>query len=116
MELSSELKRLRESRGLTLRELAEGTGISNAYLNQLENDRIKEPSPNIIAKISKFYGVSYQRLMKLAGYAVPGQSGNGTSQHGAAKIEGLKDLTSDDLDQVRDFVDFLRLKRMRRDK
>lgn len=109
MELSSELKRLRDSRRLTLRELSEQTGVSNAYLNQLENDRIKEPSPNIIAKLSQFYGVSYQRLMKLAGYIVPGSKDNSSERH----IEGLKDLSSDDIEQVRDFVDFLRSKKVR---
>ena len=111
MELSSKLKVLREDRGLTLRELSEGTGISNAYLNQLENDKIKEPSPNIIAKLSEFYGVPYNKLMHLAGYIVPGQP---EGQNKFPHLEGLKDLTPDDFEQVRDFVEFLRLKKARR--
>ena len=39
------LKMARELRKLSLREVEEATGISNAYLSQLENDKIKKPSP-----------------------------------------------------------------------
>ena len=38
------LKQYREINKLTLRHVEEKTGISNAYLSQLENDKIAHPS------------------------------------------------------------------------
>jgi transcriptional regulator with XRE-family HTH domain len=115
MQLADELRELREQRGLTLRTLSEGTGISNAYLNQLENDKVKEPSPNILAKLADFYKISYMRLMELAGYAVPKASNSVVAQAGP-QLEGLTDLGFDELQQVRDFVEFLRIRKSNRNK
>ena len=57
--LGEELKELRETRGMTLREVEQKSGISNGYLTQLENNKIKEPSPNILYKLSEVYDVPY---------------------------------------------------------
>lgn len=108
MQLSSELKRLRHSRGVTLRELSEQTGVSNPYLSQLENSQ-SLPSMHVIAKLSEFYGISYQRFLKVLGYMDPEPKDSSSERH----IDGLKDLSSDDIEYVRDFVDFLRFKRAR---
>jgi transcriptional regulator with XRE-family HTH domain len=116
MQLSDELRELREQRALTLRALSEGTGISNAYLNQLEHDKVREPSPNILAKLADFYEVPYARLMELAGYAAPQQALDSIGRSAGPQVEGLKDLSFDELAQVRDFVDFLRIRRSNRNK
>lgn len=58
-------------RGMTLREVEQRSGISNGYLTQLENNKIKEPSPNILYKLSQVYDVPYRQLMKAAGFIVP---------------------------------------------
>ncbi len=42
----------------TLREVETLTGISNAYLSQLENNLIKNPSYKIIQKLHAIYGDS----------------------------------------------------------
>ena len=57
---------------MTLRDAEEATGkeVSNAYLSQIENDKIKKPSPNILLALSKVYKISYETLMSKAGYAV----------------------------------------------
>lgn len=69
--LGEELRDHREMRGMTLREVEKRSGISNGYLTQLENNKIKEPSPNILYKLSQVYNVPYRQLMKAAGYIVP---------------------------------------------
>lgn len=51
------LKQCRKSKGLTLRQI-EDYCISNPYLSQLENDKIKNPSIIIVYKLSKVYGFS----------------------------------------------------------
>ena len=62
------LKTARELRNLSLREVEEATGISNAYLSQLENDKIKKPSPHFLHKLANLYGIGYELLMASAGY------------------------------------------------
>ena len=52
-ELNYKQKRL--SKGLTLRQVEEKTGISNAYLSQLENGKIKKPSYDTIQKLNAVY-------------------------------------------------------------
>ena len=52
------LKDARKNVGLTLRQVEEMTKISNPYLSQLENDKIKNPSVNILSKLSSLYKVS----------------------------------------------------------
>ena len=109
IRLSSELKHLRHGRGVTLRELSELTGVSNSYLSQLENGRFREPSMHALAKLSEFYGISYQRFVKVLGYVDVGSNDVRAERH----IDGLRDLNSDDIEYVRDFVDFLRFKQAR---
>src|SRR4030095_13288460 len=51
VELGAMLAGLRTAKGLSLREVEEATGkaVSNAYLSQLENGKIRKPSPNCAA-------------------------------------------------------------------
>ena len=56
---------------MTLRAVEEVTGISNAYLSQLEHGRIKTPAPQNLYKLAELYRVPYELLMELAGYPVP---------------------------------------------
>lgn len=69
--LGIRLRAARERAGLTLREVEERTGVSNAYLSQIESGRIKEPSPRILHRLAELYGESYAELLELAGYPVP---------------------------------------------
>jgi transcriptional regulator with XRE-family HTH domain len=64
------LKGLRASRGLTLRDverITEGK-ISNAYLSQLENGKIKSPSAIMLHQLSAAYAVDYKELAEKAGF------------------------------------------------
>jgi len=65
------IKALRESKGLTLREVEKKTEISNAYLSQLESSKIKQPSPTTLYKLAELYGIKYEVLMEKVGYPVP---------------------------------------------
>ena len=62
------LKQFREVCMLTLRQVEEITGISNAYLSQLESGKIKKPSVNVIYKLSQLYKVDIDELLHLAGF------------------------------------------------
>jgi transcriptional regulator with XRE-family HTH domain len=65
--LGSTLKEARELSSFTLRQVEEATGISNAYLSQLENDKIKKPSANVLYKLSAVYKIELNTLLTAAG-------------------------------------------------
>lgn len=65
-ELAKYLKELRDD--LSIRAVAEGTGISNAYLSQLESGKRKNPHPNELKKLAKFYEIPVVEFFKRAGY------------------------------------------------
>ena len=50
--LGEYLASIRIDRKMSLREVEEATGkqVSNAYLSQIETNKIKKPSPNILQK------------------------------------------------------------------
>lgn len=64
MTLNELLAEARERKGLTLRDLEDMTGLSNALLSQIETGTILEPSFTSVVKISKALGLS---LNKVAG-------------------------------------------------
>jgi SOS regulatory protein LexA len=61
-------KKLRKENGLTIRQLTEKSGVSNAYLSQLETGKRGLPKPEILAKLHGPLGVGYDELMEKAGY------------------------------------------------
>lgn len=65
--IGSILKNSRDLMQLTLRQVEEATGISNAYLSQLENDKIKKPSANVLYKLSNIYGINMNDLLATVG-------------------------------------------------
>lgn len=62
------VRRLREERGLSLRQMQAATGVSNAYLSQIELGRVGPPSPKIIERIAEALEYPYVELMSSAGY------------------------------------------------
>lgn len=65
--LGKTLKAARELIPLTLRQVEEATEISNAYLSQLENDKIKKPSANVLYKLAEIYNIELDTLLQAAG-------------------------------------------------
>jgi transcriptional regulator with XRE-family HTH domain len=68
MEFYSRLKGIRKLKGFTIREVAERSGVSTAYISQLENGNRGIPSPEILMKLSEGLNISYSELMEIAGY------------------------------------------------
>jgi transcriptional regulator with XRE-family HTH domain len=52
---SFNFKELRKKSNLTLRQVEEYSGISNAYLSQLETGKIKSPSYQTVKKLLDIY-------------------------------------------------------------
>jgi SOS regulatory protein LexA len=62
------LKNLRMDKKLSIRKLEELSGVSNAYLSQMENGKRGMPSPEILKKLHEPLDVSYDKLMEMAGH------------------------------------------------
>lgn len=103
------LRKARNNTGLSLRDVEDRVKVSNAYLSQLESERIKQPSPIVLHKLSDLYGVAYSAVMRLAGYPVPKALADDSLLH--ARIGAL---TEEEEDAVVDFVELLRSRRGRR--
>ena len=103
------LKTAREDKGLTLRAVEGSTGVSNAYLSQLEGDKIKQPSPITLHKLSDLYGVSYSALLNMAGYPVPGSNAGAEGRSGLAARVGP--VTNEEEDALVEYLEFLRGRR-----
>ena len=110
-ELGVYLKSARESKGLTLRAVEKVTEVSNAYLSQLESGKIKNPSPNVLHKLTEVLGISYATVMTKAGYPMPNDASREISNLGLAARIGP--TTSDEEEAIVEYVEFLRTKRNR---
>jgi|SRR5579859_2793553 len=69
MTLGTTLTEARKARDWTLREAARRTGIHNAHLSQIEKGVILRPSPSVLFRVAEVYGLPFDRLLRLAGYA-----------------------------------------------
>lgn len=108
--LGDVIKKARENKQMSLRDVEELTDISNAYLSQLEGNKIKKPSPNVLSKLSDLYKIQYSILMKLAGYPVP----EVTEQ--SPLYARIGETTTEEEDALVEYLEFLRAKRNRSDK
>lgn len=66
--LGEDLKRARDQAERSLQAVAEPAGISAPYLQKLERGIVDTPSPRVLARLARVLGLSYLRLMELAGY------------------------------------------------
>ena len=98
------------AKGLSLRQAEEGTGkgVSNAYLSQLENGKIKKPSPSVLHSLAEVYVVPYEALMEKAGYLLP--SGNGGGKHKRLAAFAIDDLTAEEEEDLLKYLAFLRFR------
>lgn len=109
-KLAAILTEGRKRSGLTLRAVEAKTGISNAYLSQLETGKTKEPSPTVLHKLSRLYHVPYASMLLAAGYPLPGRVDN-TNSSLAARIGPTS--TEED-DALVEFLQFIRTKATKR--
>jgi transcriptional regulator with XRE-family HTH domain len=109
------LKEVRERHNLTLRAVEEKTGISNAYLSQLENCKISNPSPLILQKLADCYKIPYERLMELVGYPLPAKSVSEKEklQPTFRLSSGFEDLTEKEKEDVMEYIQFLKSRRIK---
>ena len=111
--LGQYLASIRTDRKMTLRQVEEATNkqVSNAYLSQIENDRIQKPSPNILHSLAEIYAISFEKLMDLAGYLMPTAPASGDQRHGRVATFAEYNLTEDEESELLQYLQFLRSRR-----
>ncbi|WP_080840081.1 helix-turn-helix domain-containing protein [Cohnella massiliensis] len=67
-EFGKYLRKLRNEKKMTVRQLDLYSGVSHSYLSQIENGKRGVPSPEILKKLHKPLGVSFEDLMRAAGH------------------------------------------------
>lgn len=91
-----QLKDLRKLKGYTIREVADRSGVSAAYISQLENGHRGVPSPDVLMKLSEGLNASYEALMQAAGYLEP-DSGKSNDPARSAPVNLRRFLRDNDL-------------------
>lgn len=101
------LKEARELKGISLRELEIQSGISNAYLSQLENDKIKKPSANTLYRLSELFNMNFDDLMVSAGI-VEGRRNSTVHTGHFAFSSAMGNTTDEEQDKIIEYLKFLR--------
>lgn len=110
--LGAHLLRLRTAAGLSLRQVEDATDkeVSNAYLSQLENNKIAKPSPNVLHSLASVFKTSYEDLMRRAGYLASNSGESGKMKAKAATF-AVQDLTPDEENALLEYLAFIRQQR-----
>jgi HTH-type transcriptional regulator, competence development regulator len=99
------LRQARDLKGMALRTVEEATGISNAYLSQLENDRIKKPAADILHKLATAYKLDFNYLLQVAGL-VEKQTSNNVSF--GKFVFSKENLTKEEEEELINYLQFMR--------
>lgn len=107
--MGSALRGAREMQQRSLREVSRQAQITPTYLKKLEEDQVREPSPNILHRLSGTLGLSYGDLLQLAGYVVPTSNTDSADTADALSV-ALKsvNLTPDELEHMIQYIGFLK--------
>lgn len=114
--LGKYLSSIRGMKKMTLREVEGATDneVSNAYLSQLENDKITKPAPSVLHALAIAFGLPYEKLMEKAGY-LPSRSTTSAlrsgKKHGGAATFANENLTDEEEEKLIEYLAFLRSRR-----
>ena len=106
--LGQTLKDARELMQLTLRQVEEATEISNAYLSQLENDKIKKPSANVLYKLASIYRIELTSLLAAAGIIQETEQAKNKLLNSVAL--SAEKLTTEEEEELLKYLKYLRTK------
>ncbi len=100
----------RMKRQLSIRRLAELAHISHTEIYRLENGERKNPSLLVLKSISDALGQNFNEMLKNLGYI----DNNAVQKPLVSTILfDIDDLTEREIEEVQNFIDFLRNKRIK---
>jgi transcriptional regulator with XRE-family HTH domain len=111
--LGQYLASIRLDRRMSLRQVEEASQkqVSNAYLSQLENEKIQQPSPIVLNLLAEIYGIDYLQLMELAGYMPTQNPSQEGQRHGRAATFAEHNLSADEEAEMLEFLKYLRMRK-----
>jgi HTH-type transcriptional regulator, competence development regulator len=117
LTLGQYLASIRADRNLSLRDVEEATNrqVSNAYLSQIENNKIKKPSPNILHALAELYAISFENLMDMAGY-ISGTKRTDTERHGRIATFAEHNLSAEEETEMLQCLQLMRARKKPGDK
>jgi transcriptional regulator with XRE-family HTH domain len=68
VQLSREVRAQREALQLSLRDVAEASGLALGYVHRVERGQVRDPSPHALRALARALRVPYTQLMRAAGY------------------------------------------------
>lgn len=68
MKIGEYIKKLREEKNFSQRQLGLYSGVSNTEISKIESGKRQNPSPEILEKIAPYLDTTYEELMSVAGY------------------------------------------------
>lgn len=118
LTLGQYLASIRTDRKMTLRQVEDASNkeISNAYLSQIENDKIQQPSPNVLHSLSEIYGIDYSELMEKAGFITHSANRQSNKRHGRVATFADHNLTTEEEASLIDYLRYLRSRKRSGDK
>lgn len=105
------LKEHRKARGLTLRQVEEATNISNAYLSQIENDKIQSPSANYLYKLANLYRGDFDFYLEIAGIIEKRDKQDGEPKSLEGHVLYAERLSEYEEKQLLKYLQFLRFRK-----
>lgn len=107
------LKAARSNLKLKLMEVEGLTGISNSYLSQLENNKIKSPSIGVLSKLSGVYKIPLKLLLVTANLIEETNEGEIERNFNFAQKLAFKaeDLTDGERQEVLNYLEYLKSKK-----
>lgn len=109
--LGKVLQEARVRKGLSLRQVEAKTGIRNAHLSQIENDKIDQPEMSMLWDLAALYEIDYDRLLRLAGYGRGPATSGRQRQRMTVALRAMEELSPKDQQEALAFMDQLRQRR-----
>jgi len=113
--LGAILKEAREVSKFSLRDVEEVTKISNAYISQLENDKIKNPSANYLYKLANLYGIEFESLLNRAGI-IQEKTGSDNRKNISSSALYSSNLSAEEENELIKYLTFLRYNQKKKKK
>ncbi|WP_035349232.1 helix-turn-helix domain-containing protein [Heyndrickxia ginsengihumi] len=103
LQIGDIIKKKREEKNWTLRELSDVSGISMSYISMLERGLKKFPSVKVIKKLAKSLDFSQEQLLEIIGYME-----NNDEENENIFFFDLNGLSEEDIELIEKQIEFLR--------
>lgn len=101
------LAALRSEKRLTINDISQKSGLSGAYISNLERNKRQNPSRSSIKKLADALSVSHEYLLQAAGYAVDSHDNEPADLYAVLKNRPVKYKGSLLTDRQADIIDAL---------